>query len=332
MHWIEKYRPKTFEEIVGQDEVLSRLKACSARQSIPHLILAGPHGTGKSVAIESLSRELYGDSCVENTTVINTSDILRRGRSGLEQDQRFMHLYKKDESLLANFKYIIRWYASLQPINTRFKLFVFEDAHELTHDAQASLRRTMEKYSPTCRFIFETTRPSGIIPAISSRCLPLHFGPLAPAVITGVLQQIMALEQVSREKVPSDLLDLIIMHSQGDLRRAVMLLEIASRADRPFDIVASTRSEAATVAASAFGAMQDRDIPAAQRRLESLMLEYGFSGEEVLSVLLDCVHSQYNDPRIVSLIGETDAELVAGNNEYLLINALAARIVTEVFL
>jgi replication factor C small subunit len=332
MLWIEKYRPSSLENLVGQEQVVLHLKACAATGSVPHLIFAGPHGTGKSLAVEGLARALFGESWAENTTVIGTSDVLQRGRSGLEQDIRFQHLYRKDESLLTNFKYIIRWYASLQPINAPFKLFIFEDAHELTHDAQASLRRTMERYSPTCRFIFETTRPSGIIPAIGSRCLPLYFTPVPPDLVTDRLKTILLEEAVNRERVTDDLLDLIVIHAKGDIRQAVMLLELAVRSGKPFDQIGSTLSEAATVAASAFRAMQDRDIPASQRRLESLMLDYGLSGSEVLVELLGATRRSYNDPRIVSLIADADRGLVNGNNEFIQMNALAAKIVSEVFL
>lgn len=331
MLWIEKYRPTGFQGIVYQDSAITRLKASAASGNVPHLIVSGPHGTGKSIAIEGLARALYGEYWAENTTIIGTSEILQRGRSGLEQDERFSHLYRKDESLLTNFKYIIRWYASLQPFNAPFKLFVFEDAHTLTHDAQASLRRTMERYSTTCRFILETTRPSGIIPAISSRCLPITFTPVPPEVIRRVLDRIMGAEMVSGEAVTTDTLELITLHAQGDLRRAIVLLEVAACSGGAFDLTRSVQPETNTVAASAFRAMQERDIVSAQRRLESLMLEYGLSGREVLQELLKVARRDYYHPRIVALIGRADARVVNGNNEFIQMNALAAEIVSEVF-
>ena len=102
------------------------------------------------------------------------------GKKYLEADDRYSHIYRKDESLINNFKHIIRWYASLQPLDAPFKMVVIDDAQELTRDAQSSLRRTMERYSRTCRFILCTTHPAAIIPAIASRCVPFFFGPVAP--------------------------------------------------------------------------------------------------------------------------------------------------------
>ncbi len=136
---------------------------------------------------------------------------------------------------------------------------------------------------------------------------------------------------VSGEAVTTDTLELITLHAQGDLRRAIVLLEVAACSGGAFDLTRSVQPETNTVAASAFRAMQERDIVSAQRRLESLMLEYGLSGREVLQELLKVARRDYYHPRIVALIGRADARVVNGNNEFIQMNALAAEIVSEVF-
>ena len=150
-------------------------------------MLTGPHGTGKSAAIRCFAERLYGENWEANTSIFQTADLFSQGKKLLEEDERYTHLYQKGQSLIVNFKYILKWYASMRPLDADFKLMVFEDAHALTRDAQQGLRRIMEQYSGTCRFVFSTTNQSAIIPAISSRCLPLFFAPVASDVIIAQL-------------------------------------------------------------------------------------------------------------------------------------------------
>jgi len=192
MLWIEKYRPQALGEVVGQEPVVRHLHRFAAERSVPHLLVTGPHGTGKSAAIGCLAQALYGDGWEGNTTVLDSTDIFLQGKSSLAADERFAHLFRKDEGLAANFKRIVRWYASMRPLEAEFKLFVLEGAHSLPHEIQQSLRRTLERYSATCRFILCTTNQSAIIPAISSRCLPLTFssvdGPAILRTLMGILE------------------------------------------------------------------------------------------------------------------------------------------------
>ena len=178
MLWTERYRPVRLEDIRGQDRVIGLLVSCAASGTSPHLMFSGPHGTGKSAAIRCFAERLYGENWEANTSFFQTADLFSQGKKLLEEDERYAHLYQKSQSLIVNFKYILKWYASMRPLDADFKLMVFEDAHALTREAQQGLRRIMEQYSSTCRFVFSTTNQSAIIPAISSRCLPLFFAPV----------------------------------------------------------------------------------------------------------------------------------------------------------
>ena len=184
MLWTERYRPARLEDIRGQDRSYTLLFPARAPGTIPHLMLTGPHGTGKSAAIRCFAERLYGENWEANTSIFQTADLFSQGKKLLEEDERYTHLYQKSQSLIVNFKYILKWYASMRPLDADFKLMVFEDAHALTREAQQGLRRIMEQYSGTCRFIFSTTNQSAIIPAISSRCLPLFFAPVASGFLS----------------------------------------------------------------------------------------------------------------------------------------------------
>ena len=331
MLWIEKYRPVTFKEILGQGPVVQHIESFAKSRTLPHLILSGPHGTGKSTAVGCLARALYNDNWELNTSVFPVSDLFSQGKSFLEQDDRYAHIFQKNQSLIVNFKYILKWYASMRPLDTEFKLMVFEDAHALTREAQQALRRIMERTSNTCRFVFTTTNPSAIIPAISSRCLPLFFAPVSQEIVLDHLMKIRAEESVDSMTCSNDDLDLIVQASAGDLRRAVLLLQAALQSGRCEDLLTHTSSENATIALQALNAIRDGDMRGATRRIESLMIDNGLSGREVLYEARTIVQKEYNHPALAIALADAEYRLIHANNEYVQLGAFATGI-RDVFL
>ncbi|HOJ95539.1 MAG TPA: AAA family ATPase [Methanospirillum sp.] len=331
MFWIEQYRPVTLDQILGQERVCEVLRRCAETKNLPHLVVSGPPGTGKSAAVEATLRELYGDTWQDNVTLFRTSDLMERGKSALESDERFLHLYRPDESFLSNFKHIISEYASIRPINAEFKVMLFEDAHALSHEIQHALRRTMERYSSTCRFIFCTTQASTLIPPIKSRCLPLFFAPLPREIIRDCLSAIQQ-NIPEPDRAPNDEIGLIIAASGGDLRKAIMYLQVRVETKIPFNPDTLSRTDTQEEACLALHEMKAKDIAGAQKRLQDLMLTQGLSGREVITTLLEVTEREYNDPAIVTRLADADERLTYAGNEYLQINALVATIVSEVFL
>ncbi|MDD1673100.1 MAG: AAA family ATPase [Methanomicrobiales archaeon] len=331
MVWIEKYRPSDLSEIRGQDPVVERLSAWAISRNVPHLLLAGPHGTGKSAAVECLARKLYGDLWEENTTILQTAMLFGEGKSYLESEERFAHIFQKEESLIANVKYIIRWYSSLQPLDADFKLMVFEEASALPLEAQQALRRIMEQFSRTCRFFFCTTNPSAIIPAISSRCFPLFFSSLSEEVIHSQLARIRASEGIPRDRIPEDDLELVAKAAEGDLRKAIMLLQVLAETGKKVDLAQLTVSETAALTSSILEFLRKGDLISAQKTIESLVIDYGLSGREVLAELSRTVRKEYNEPRLSLHIAAAEQALVQNGSDFIQLNALLAQMLEEVF-
>ena len=330
MLWTERYHPAQLDEIAGQEKVIALLSSFVKSKTVPHLIITGPHGTGKSAAIECFAKELYGGNWEMNTSVFPTADLFSQGKKLLEEDERYAHLYQKNLSLIANFKYILKWYASMRPLDADFKLMIFEDAHALTHDAQQGLRRIMERYSVTCRFVFSTTNQSAIIPAITSRCLPLFFSPLPVEVVVRHLTMIRENEKTGTFPCSGDDIDLIAQVSQGDLREAILLLQIAMESGQCESLTRIAGSETGTVSSSALQLIRKGDTRGAIRQLESLMIDYGLSGREVLSDIRMAAQRYYNHPLLAIALAEADYRTGHCNNEYLQIGAFATGI-REVF-
>src|SRR2546425_998250 len=157
--WVEKYRPKSLDEVVGQEEIVERLKAYAKTGNLPHLLFAGPAGTGKTTSAIALARDMFGEDWRQNYFELNSSD-----ERGIET----VRTKVKEIARLAPFG------------GTNFKIIFLDEADNLTADAQAALRRTMETYSKTSRFILSANYSSRLIEPIQSRTAVFRFRPLKP--------------------------------------------------------------------------------------------------------------------------------------------------------
>lgn len=222
--WTEKYRPERLNAIIGHDEVVKRLNSFVKEKTIPNLLIWGPKGTGKTSLVYALVNELYGDA--ENLLRIECRDFIQQRKKWLKADKRFKFFYDEQKSAINIFKAMIKEYASLSPINAPFKLLFFSDADDLPIYLQQGLRRVMEQSSKTCRFIFSTSKLTGVIPAIRSRCLNLRFASLAESdAFSTLIQQISDAEGL---RITDGALKALKGYARGDAGVAINMLEAAS--------------------------------------------------------------------------------------------------------
>ncbi|HID20621.1 MAG TPA: AAA family ATPase [Methanophagales archaeon] len=222
--WTEKYRPKRLDEILGHDEVVRRLKGFVMEKTLPNLLLWGPKGTGKTSLVYALANELYGDD--ENLMRIECRDFIEQRKKWLKADKRFQFFYDEQKSAINIFKEMIKEYASLSPLNVPFKILFFSNADSLPVYLQQGLRRVMEQSSRTCRFIFSTTKATGVIPAIKSRCLNLRFTSLAESGALDTL--IMSISEEEGVKITEVGLKTLKEYARGDAGAAINMLEAAA--------------------------------------------------------------------------------------------------------
>lgn len=325
MLWIEKYRPSSFEEVIGQTSPVKQLSAYAAQGNLPHLMVIGRSGCGKTSALEIFSRLFYTEAAAENTTILPVSVMFSQGHTYFAENDRFAHLYQKNKSVLANFKYVVRWHASLKPLSAPFRLIIFDGAGDLTKDVQAALRRIMEQYSQTCRFIFVTSSLASIIDPIRSRCVPLYFLPIGEATMRDYLNGVLEQEGLAGS-VADETLDMLILGSKGDLRKALIWLELMALHGAG-DLSELMTTETGELTAAAILAAGKGDASAAQKIFENLQIEYGMSAGDLLRQIRRSMIGNMT-PDLALLFSKTDVMLVEGNNEYLQMNAFAA-VLTE---
>ena len=167
--WVEKYRPRILDDVVNQKCIINRLKQFIKDRSMPHLIFAGPAGTGKTTSALAMVRDLYGKKMAPNST--------------------FMELNASDARGIDVIRTYIKDFAKARPpFDIPFKILILDEADNMTSPAQQALRRTMEKYTKNCRMILICNYSNKIIPPIQSRCVVFRFSSLNNEDIKAVIQ------------------------------------------------------------------------------------------------------------------------------------------------
>jgi len=233
--WLEKYRPMRLEDILGQEKVCERVRAFLKRRTLPNLLLFGERGVGKTSLVFAIARELFGDFWRENLLRVECSDFNEHRREYIERDAYFSKFYNERKSAVEIFKRAIREYAGLKPINANFRIIFFNNADLLPADIQQSLRRTMERFNKTCRFIFSTTKPSAILPAIRSRCLCLFFkrldaeqGSQGEKGENALRRLLLKVAKAENLHLTEGALSALEEHADGDAGLAVSILEASA--------------------------------------------------------------------------------------------------------
>ncbi|MBI4393553.1 MAG: replication factor C small subunit [Euryarchaeota archaeon] len=305
--WVEKYRPSGLKDVAGQEDITSRLSSYVKTGNLPHLLFAGPAGTGKTTCAIALARELYGESWRQNFQELNASD------------ERGIEVVRGK----------IKEFARTAPIgNAQFKIIFLDEADNLTSEAQAALRRTMERFAATCRFVLSCNYSSRIIDPIQSRCAVFRFRPLKKEDVTKVIRRVARDEKAD---VTKDGLDALIYVSGGDMRKAINTLQAAASLgkgvteDTVYQTSATARPEdVKAMMTDALGG----NFTSARTRLDDLLITYGLSGEDVIRQIhrsvFDLPLADEIKVRLIDRIGEIEFRMVEGSNERIQLESLLA--------
>ncbi len=306
--WAEKYRPKLLKEVINQKHVIKHLKAFVKDKNIPNLLFAGRAGTGKTTCALCISRELYGKGWKGSVLELNASD--ERGIDVI--------------------RHKVKDFARMQSIGgVPFKIIILDEADALTRDAQQALRRTMENYTGTCRFILICNYSSKIIDPIQSRCSLFRFKSLLEDDIEEYIKNILKGEGL---KITADATNAVIDISMGDLRKVSNIIQSSAIVTKNitekiiFDV--TSRAKPDDVERMLKFALSG-DFKKARKSLHELILKQGLAGEDIIKEIHKQVYSlditEGDKIKLVDKIGEYDFRISEGGSAMIQLEALLAQ-------
>jgi len=305
--WTEKYRPKSFDEIRGQKDIVGKIRAFVKKENMPHVLFAGPAGVGKTTMSLVIARELYGDSWRNNFLELNASD---------ERGIDIVRTKVKD-------------FARTRAIGeVPFKIVYLDECDALTKEAQQALRRTMENYTQTCRFILSCNYSSKIIDPIQSRCAVFRFRPLDKEEMLEVISGIAASEGL---KISQSTKEAIYRISEGDCRKAENILQSAASLgneiseETVFSLASFAKPQEIKSILSL--AIEGKFIQSREKLLD-VMLHYGLSGLDMVKQIQKEVWGLDLDTRqkvaLVDKCGEIEFRMTEGSDSHIQLEALLA--------
>jgi len=308
--WVEKYRPHLLKDVIGHDDITHRLKSYVEKRNMPNMLFSGPAGVGKTSSSIALARELFGGNF----------------------EQNFLELNASDDRGIDVVRNTIKDFARTLAFDSNFKIIFLDECDALTQDAQQALRRTMEKYTKTCRFILSCNYSSKILEPIQSRCVIYRFKPLGAKDIEKQIDIIAEKEKLHIDAKAKNAINYV---STGDLRKATNVLQAAASLDKKIseEVVYNVSSKARPeqVQEMILLALGGKFLEA-RKKLEELMYEQGMSGEDVLvQVFRETMNMPEKDLpdkdkiALVDIIGEYDFRIVEGANERIQLEALMAQ-------
>jgi len=311
--WVEKYRPRNLSEIVGLRDIVDSLKAFLRNpRTMPHLLLAGIPGTGKTTAALCIARELYGQNWKTFTLELNASD--ERGIDTVRDRIKDFSRYSR-----AAFG------------DVPFALIILDESDQMTGPAQTALRRIMETSSRTCRFILICNQSSKIIEPIQSRCAIFRFSKLDKNAMVEHLKNIAQKEKLS---LSEEAAERIAEYSEGDLRHAINALQTAAVYREGIideKTVLQVIGEASPKQVQLMiNKALNGDFMEARKMMYDLIGTYGFSGSEIVRQMQrELIKVSYlsaeEKAELTNVVGEYDFRLTQGANPDIQLSALLAQ-------
>jgi replication factor C small subunit len=309
---VEKYRPRNLDDVVNQKGIIKRLKQFVNDASMPHLIFAGPAGTGKTTSALAMVRELYGRKMAPNSTYLELNASDARGID-------VIRTYIKDFA------------RARPPTDIPFKILILDEADNMTSAAQQALRRTMEKYTKNCRMILICNYSNKIIPPIQSRCVVFRFSTLNDKDISDRLKHIAQMEKLT---ITTGGLNALVKVSRGDARRAINYLQSCGTVSKKIDedLVFRVAGEVPSeiIKEILLNAIEGQ-LQLSIKILEDIIKDYGLSGINIIKNIHREIYSLDTSEeikiQISKLLAEYEYRLSQGATEEIQLKALLANIV-----
>ncbi len=203
--WSEKYRPANISDVIYHHKITSTIVSYMKSNNLPHLLFYGPPGTGKTSTIVAIAKHYYKEDFDNMILILNASE--ERGietvRNRIKQFVICKGLPERSET-------------------PAFKLIILDEIDAMTDDAQAILRKVIEKYVSNVRFCFICNYINQIIEPINSRCVKIRFKPIG---IDSIITKLKIISRKENINIDENSLRCIAEISNGDLRKSILILQ-----------------------------------------------------------------------------------------------------------
>jgi replication factor C small subunit len=316
--WVEKYRPKDFEDIVSQNVAINNLKDFIKSGNMPHMIFTGPAGTGKTSAALIIAKKLLkGDRYYRDLLELNASDTVRMD---------YVRNVIKD---FVNQSMIINQHS--------LKIVILDEADNIPNQVQQALRRIIEKTSNNVKFILLCNYINRIIDPIISRCAVFRFVSLSKEIIIARLKFIAKQEHL---EIPADkseiFFEILFFISGGDLRKAInalqsaVALELVANLDINEIFKISGFLDKDTLD-ELVAAIKGKDFKKARSIIKNVdNLDSRNFIRQISTILPTLNIKQKDEIFLYSVLGETDYRISQGADDQIQITALIAEILDKI--
>lgn len=329
--WIEKYRPINIQNIIQQEDIKNLIQSNKNISNLPHLLLYGPSGTGKTTSALAVCKYLYYNEkyCSIYDKIIN---------------ERVLKLNASDDRGIRVVREKIKIFAS-QSMNSydnipSFKIIILDEADVMTNDSQFALRRIIEQYSHITRFILICNYVTKIIPPLSSRCSKYRFTQIKLESIKIIVLKILSEEKIKYNESDIDnIIKIIYNNSDGDLRKVITVLQRSvylSNINKTILNIESINETINTIPVDLTTMLHIMMTKKQNSYIElsnhiKLILNNGFSSDDLITIISKNILNDVNisdklKSNIFIRIAETSNILTNGSNDYIQMMALCSYI------
>ncbi len=307
--YTEKYRPKTLNDVIGQQAIVKCLKGFVKNKNMPNIIFIGPPSVGKTTCALAFAKEMFGEHWKQNFYELNASD-----------DGGVKMMRTK-----------IKAFAQSSSVGFKFKVVFLDESDYLTKDAQATLRRVIEKTSHICRFIFSCNFPHKIIDPISERCSEFRFSRLQDNEVETYIKSVIKTEELT---ITDKALKLLATKSEGSMRKPLNLLQTLK-------LAGETNIEIPTIETYTYwlsksdlqplieGAI-NKSFKTIDTELKYLLFEKGYSTKDIIGSLSSAIKDSSLTPQAklqaIDFLATIEFRISVGANPMVQLRALFARI------